>query len=342
MNKYPTGKGYFIWNLPNCAGGDPEALADMAVEAGLDYVVIKCCDGVAYFWEQYLGPAVRSLKRADIRVWFWFYTYGRDRLGRSQSKYEAQKVIDMVRVHDPDGLVVDAEAEYKKRGMDREAEILMVTLRGSLPDIPIGLSSFRYPSLHPEFCWSAFLKYSDFHMPQVYWEMSHNPGEQLTKSVIELRNLRSLPIIPAGSAYWRGSKYDPVWVATVQDLHEFDNIAKVLELPGVNYWSWEHAESYKDGEMWNEIATHQWDGGTVPPEPEPPEPEPPEPEDEIGLVDVYALNARTSPVYYADNRNLAMTLREGVKVIIKDKSGDWLLVEIGDKVWVHGDYIKKI
>ena len=44
--KAPQGKGIFIWQLWRCAGGDMQRLAEMAADAGLDWVAIKAQDGI--------------------------------------------------------------------------------------------------------------------------------------------------------------------------------------------------------------------------------------------------------------------------------------------------------
>jgi hypothetical protein len=36
------GKGFYIWKIPNCEGGDPAAIATVAQQAGLQHVLIKC------------------------------------------------------------------------------------------------------------------------------------------------------------------------------------------------------------------------------------------------------------------------------------------------------------
>jgi len=165
------------------------------------------------------------------------------------------------------GLEIDAEIEYKKPGKESAARIYMSELRASLPDIPITLCSYRYPYYHLELPWKAFLEKCDFHMPQVYWEQSHNPGYQLTRSLNEFRKLEQeldlpqLPYIPVGAAYRQAN-----WWPTVADVDEFDAKAKELGLQGLAWYRWGHAVEY---ELDSAIAEHEWDG-TIPPPPPPP------------------------------------------------------------------------
>ena len=39
-----TGKGFFIWQIPNCEGGNPTAIANVAQQANLTHVLIKVAD----------------------------------------------------------------------------------------------------------------------------------------------------------------------------------------------------------------------------------------------------------------------------------------------------------
>jgi hypothetical protein len=134
----------------------------------------------------------------------------------------------------------------------------MTTIRTSLPDIALGLCSYRYPSYHPELPWYEFLSRCDFHAPQVYWQDAHNPDYQLRRSVSELSGLRDLPIIPIGAAY---SEHG--WTPTDTDLKEFADTAKDLQLPGIAWWSWQHAEI--EASRWTTISNIQW--GNQPPPP---------------------------------------------------------------------------
>ena len=39
------GKGFFIWKIPACEGGDVKAIANLAQKAGLSHVLIKIANG---------------------------------------------------------------------------------------------------------------------------------------------------------------------------------------------------------------------------------------------------------------------------------------------------------
>jgi len=255
---HPIGKGMFIWKLDFCAGGDPIALAAKAQEAGFSWVAIKVQSWYNTYQPALLAPAIQALKAANIGVWGWGYVVGANALRQSIAAREATKTIEVVAQYELDGFFIDAEAEYKRSGSATWAATYTNGVRAALPSLPIGLCSYRFPSLHPELPWGTFLSRCDFHAPQVYWEFSHNPQYQLQRSVNELTALKQLPVIPLGSAYARGG-----WYPTVGDLDSFNGTAQQLNLPGVSWWSYQHAERVPD--WWSAISAHEWAEPPPPP-----------------------------------------------------------------------------
>lgn len=271
----PTGKGMFIWKLKNCANGDMQIMASMARDAGFSWVTIKTVDGLVNFnqgagpeWAQpnLLPEAVGALRAVGIKVYGWGYEYGTDWLGRSLAAGEAKLAAENIKRFSFDGYFIDVEKEYKKNGSAANADIFMHALRASCPGTPLGLCSYRFPSLHPEIPWSNFLQHCDFHAPQVYWLKATNSGAQLRQSVRELTALRNLPIIPVGCAYF-DTGYQ--WQPTVGELNEFDQTAHELNLPGITWWEWEenkHGAQYI-APFWQAISAHNWGQPNPPPPP---------------------------------------------------------------------------
>jgi len=256
---YPVGKGMFIWLLSECAGGDPVALALKTRNAGFSWVAIKVQHWTNVYQTDLLAPAIEALKSVDISVWGWGYVVGANSLRQSIAAREATKTIEVVNAYELDGFFIDAEAEYKRSGSATWAATYMNAIRSTMPELSLGLCSYRFPSYHPELPWGTFLAHCNFHAPQVYWEYSHNPQYQMQRSRNELLALKQLPIVPLGSAYAHGD-----WRPTVADLDAFNGIVQELELPGISWWSWQHAERVP--EWWAAITAHQW----VEPPPSPP------------------------------------------------------------------------
>jgi hypothetical protein len=269
----PTGKGLFIWKLGVCAGGDMRVMANMALSAHLDWVAIKAADGKdnfnqanpANYGPDLLGAAVDNLHSVGIKVWFWQYVYGANTLRQSIAAAEANRIVDVISRFHPEGLLIDAEAQYKRSGAAAWADTYMTILRSSFPTLPIGLCSYRFPTLHPELPWQSFLRRCNFHTPQVYWLLAHNPGDQMGRSVRELKALANLPVVPVGAAYYdTGYKWQP----TVAELNEFDRVAHALKLPGLAWWEWGengHGAQYI-AEFWEAITRHEWGDPVLPPQ----------------------------------------------------------------------------
>jgi hypothetical protein len=250
-----NGKGYYIWKIPNCEGGDPDAIASVAQQAGLGHVFIKIANGIYDYnydsstKKDLIGPVCEALLAKGIRIWGWHYVFG------DLPKEEAKAAIRQINKLPLDGYIIDAEGEYKDKYTP--CRVYMNELRAALPDFPIALASYRYPNYHLSLPWKDFLTKCNFNMPQVYWEQSHNPGEQLLRSVKEFQLIEPFrPIIPTGAAYAAGG-----WVPTVSDVLDFLNTAVSLDMPAVSFWSWDYCRA-KLPELWQAISSFTWPGTT--------------------------------------------------------------------------------
>ena len=253
------GKGWYIWQIRRCEGGIASAIAYQAASAGLSHVLIKIADGTNAYnidWQtgaDLVPPVIQALKARGILCWGWQYVYGYDPLG------EADIAIQRAWELGVDGFAIDAEDQYKLPGREEAARVYMSRLRASLPSLPIALSSYRYPTYHPQLPWVEFLEKCDYNMPQVYWVSAHNPGEQLVRCVREFEAISPFrPIIPTGSAYLQGS-----WAATTQDIIEFLQTAQTLNLTAANFWEWGHTRLYLP-ELWDTVSDYPWEA--VPPQ----------------------------------------------------------------------------
>jgi hypothetical protein len=249
-----TGKGMFIWRVRGCEDGNVDAIVNLCKVAGLTHILLKVADGnFSYNIDTKTGEDLalnlaRALKSNNIQVYGWHYVYGYD------PKTEADRAIQRVTQLGLDGYVIDAEYEYKEN--HRAARLFMDRLRGGLTTLPIGLSSYRFPTLHPQLPWVEFLSKCDFNMPQVYWLLSHNPGEQLRRCQQSFQKIAPYrPIIPTGSIFRHGD-----WMPTLEEMAEFVATARELNMPAVNFWEWSKARRYH-AEIWNWLAAYDWSSG---------------------------------------------------------------------------------
>ena len=254
-----TGKGWFIWQVSRCEGGDPQAIADKAVAGGVTHVLIKVAERTYTYNIDRTGRDLAQaladeLRARGLQVWGWHYVYG------DKPVDEAEAAVKRVAQLKLDGYVIDAEAEYKRPGKAAAAQRFMATLRAGLPEgVLVALSSYRYPSYHPQLPWAAFLEQCDLAMPQVYWEQAHNPAQQLERSVKEYSNEALVgaarPIIPTGAAYGSGG-----WRAAPEEVRQFLRAAKEMNLPAANLYSWDYVATGDNGDLWDAAAGFGWGG----------------------------------------------------------------------------------
>ncbi len=250
-----TGKGFMIWKVRDCEGGSPSLIKNVALSAKFTNVLIKIADGTNAYnivnGVDQAAPVVSTLKAAGIKVWGWHYIYGSDPAG------EAAIAISRVKNLGLNGYIIDAECEFEASGMSTRASTFMTKLRAGLPSTQVALSSFRFPSYHSTFPWSAFLSKCNYNMPQVYWQAAHNPEDQLRKCVKEFAGLSpSLPVIPTGPVYKYGD-----WQPTPQDIVEFLNTAQTLKLSSANFFTWDYRSILSS--LWDVIAFYPWADATM-------------------------------------------------------------------------------
>lgn len=250
-----SGKGYFIWKIPKVLNGDPHAIADKAAEAGLSHILIKIADGFDWVYNfnydekvDLVPPLRDALWGAGIKVWGWHYVRGKDPMGEAQLGIRRMKELGL------EGYVIDAEAEYKLSGRKKAAEIYMEELKKGLPDVPIALSTYRYPLFHPGVPYEAFLEKCDLNMPQVYFEGARNPEKQIERCLEQYQALKvTRPTISTGPAYATKE-----WRPTADETIRFMTKVKELGQTAVNFWSMANALAPEMEEVWKAIAEFEW------------------------------------------------------------------------------------
>lgn len=254
-----NGKGFYLWQIWNCEGGDADRIAELAADAGLSHVMIKVADGTWIYnydrEEHYdmVPPVARALRARGIQVWGWQYVYGENPVG------EARKAVQRVKELELDGFVADVEKEFKADGMKKVARTYMQELREGLPDLPVALSTYRYPNLHPQIPYSELLTYCDINMPQVYWMGSHNPDAQLMKSMQQYDAISPVrPMVPTGFAF-KESGYRP----EPGENTLFMKTAQEQRLTAANFWSWDSCRRYLPS-IWEEIKNYPWSSDPLP------------------------------------------------------------------------------
>ena len=247
------GKGFFISQPYQCEGGNPSAILMTAQAAGLSHVLVKIAEGTQASGLNPAGndlnePLVQALHATGIAVWGWHNVSGNNPL--------EEAVLAIRRVHELalDGYVLFVGAAYEQPGKELAARAFMAEVRAELSNVPLALSTYRFPNFHPGLPWAAFLENCDAVMPQVYWEAAHNAGAQLTESLRQYRALpNARPCIPTGAAYGTPDG----WAPTNEDMDDFFVTAKELGVEAVNFFSWDACRNQLP-QLWDLIAASKW------------------------------------------------------------------------------------
>jgi hypothetical protein len=262
-----SGMSIFLWQIANVL---PEMnFSDFCTslkDAGFESVYVKVADGaVAYNlqrvstnqWDDSkLLSLFSAMDDAGLKKIGWQYIYGR------QPEKEADRALERIQRFGLQGYVLDAEQEYKLMGANAANKYMQRLRSGS--KVPLALCSYRFPGLHTEFPWQAFLNWlesekGDCHMPQVYWvgdRRETGPIIQLQRTVKELQALKMLPIVPIGSLYGQNvNGFD--WKPTPKQIVNFSDGAKSLDCPGLGWWSWDSL-AHLDGMPGKEESDLGW------------------------------------------------------------------------------------
>ena len=146
------GKGFYLWVLSRCEGGNATKILDRSDGAGGGHLLIKCADGAFEYNERSLiASVVLEAKDRGTPTGGWHYVYDFDpstaEVARAQIKRFGLKAW-----------VIDGEKELK------------LPFHANAPDVrnyiadcraagaeKIYLTSYRYPSVHRDFPWASFL-----------------------------------------------------------------------------------------------------------------------------------------------------------------------------------------
>lgn len=273
----PKGLGLLIWQLRSL----PEIDGMIATlrSIGVSWVSFKIRDGI-YASNQvdvrgnytgksdYLEYVIAKFKAAGIEVGGWAFLYTGSNMAQ-----QAKLASDDVSKYGLSHLLIDAEAIPSLGALwkDPRAGTWAVQYMDGLKTpkgFPVGLCTYRFPVLHREFPFNAFLKHpkNTLNAPQMYWIGAHNPAEQLARSYTENQAIRALPFVPIGAAFREAG-----WEPTAAEIKTFVSASRAMGLEGYGFWSLDQAIKRPD---W--LLAMKAPGTPVP---QPPDPAPEDPED---------------------------------------------------------------
>lgn len=242
MSNAPEGRGMFIWNVKSIYNGKIEKILAVANLMKLDWVAVKINNGVHrsnYPWPgpDYAKKLIEVFHANGIDVHGWQYVYLKNGL------MEGRRFVQRARELGVKGVIMDVEGHVKHADnqMQETIKYCQEITKFHNDGIPVGFSSYRYPSYHHQIPYVPFLDVSTYITPQVYWMKADNPVYQLERSKKEYDELHNgefahLPFVPTGAAFTEWG-----WKPRKQELIDFNKAVIEKEYPAINWWRFGHA-----------------------------------------------------------------------------------------------------
>lgn len=264
------GKGYFIWQIDQTAP-DARTLVTRAKEAGLKHVIIKIADGENPYplksddengaKEKLIADSIRALTGSGIEVWGWSYIYGTTPDIRNQ----ARRLVQRMHQFGLEGVVINTEKLPNNPWTSDNAKAFMDELINGLAKAQIGnpqlaLSTYRFPSQHPDFPFDDFMVFCQVMMPQVFWVARDggDPVRSLQESFEEYTaRYPTKEFIPVGAAFSQtveAGENDYFWEARPDQITMFINQAAASNFPAASFWTWQSA--WSKPAVWDAISSH--------------------------------------------------------------------------------------
>jgi hypothetical protein len=259
------------------------ALVDELQKSGYQWVCVKAQHGYALGCSpsydtkaqiELLDGFVPTAEGAGIEIHGWGYNFGNTttwrKLNNQQGK-ETDRIVEALIRWRFRSWTLNAEHNFKVTGGNTAAVNLVNLVRETLEthpediDVPIGLSSYRFPSSHTDFPFAGFLQNCDFAAPQVYWQKSKYAVDQLEKSVKEWKAIEDLPFVVAGTVYPEGE-----WWPTGEQVRAFNQAAKNMpEVIATCYWEHYYPYHNKRQDLIDALNDFVWEQKPEEPTPEP-------------------------------------------------------------------------
>ncbi len=313
-----NGKGFYIWIINECFGGDIPAIVAELVRGKFKHILVKIANGTFGYnvvdGRDLAAELTQAAKAAGIEVIGWQYVYD------TYPNEAADKAIQRIAQTGVTHFVIDAEAELKGKPAVARAYVERLYSQFRLVNTgQIWLSTYRYPSLHQTFPFNEFMAICHGMMPQVYWVDAHNPAEQLKRSYDEWKAMYPDKLyIPTGACY-----PDSGWKPTFADEVEFLDKAKDMGFPAVNFWDLQHALEDRMAEPYSAIVGYDWSSEVIQPPPEPPLP----PVEKI-MINTGQLYIRSEPSSAAGDKTVIGWTEQGKVWLVEGSSKD-----LNDRLW---------
>lgn len=220
-----AGHGMWIWQVPRILGGDPDAIADQALAAGVETLYVKGAQGPVP-WSQFNATFVAALQAHGLDVCAY------QRMESDRPVAQARAAATAVSAG-ADCFVIDAETELEGR-YDVARRYVKALRKRIGADFPVGFTSFPYVHYHQLLPYSVFLGEgaATVNLPQIYWKDIGDTPREAFALTINANSVYDRPLAPIGQLYERPRK---------AEIRGFRTLALGYDVAGLSWWSWDSA-----------------------------------------------------------------------------------------------------
>jgi hypothetical protein len=248
------GKGMWVWKHRQTEAGDPDAIVQRAVEAGLNQLWVRVADSRdGFYGASFLDRLVPRAHAAGLAVIGWGFPFLHDPVADAAWSAEA------LAWRGPAGAALDGfspDIELAAEGVvltEQRARVYLGLVRQAAGSRLLVATVFRPTDLRwfGSYPYAAIAEYVDAFAPMVYWGCNE-PGAVTVEALERLSTLRPVHVI--GQAYDmapEGGRSGPPGAA---ETVRFLEVARRHGALGASFWVWQAAPE----EQWGAIAGFPW------------------------------------------------------------------------------------
>lgn len=234
----PIGTGFWIYRAwEEDFWLNPDSLISKLNKSGITWITIKAGDGDS-LWNnpernqiEWIFANISKFHNFGIKVYGWQYVYGDDEKWQVANISEADVANQILDIDGIDGLIIDAESEYKTTpGNQSKASAYLNAIYQRHPNAFLMYTTFARSDSHSSFPFSVFNQYTKAVLPQVYW--GDRTPRISPREEIEIMKTQWSKISPQILIYPLASLSN----ATVEELREFANTISNYGFKNPSFW----------------------------------------------------------------------------------------------------------
>jgi hypothetical protein len=248
------GKGMWLWLYRRSEGGNPDAIVERAVQAGLRQLWVRVGDSKDQFYARdVLEQLVPRAHRRGIAVIGWGFPFLFDPVA------DARWATDVLNWRSSGGETLDGfspDLELATEGVavsEKRTTVFLDLVRRAAGSRLVVATVYRPTDrLWPTgYHYAAIAPYVDAFAPMVYWNCTE-PGAATVQSIERLKTLR--PVHAIGQAYDASESYSRMDAPNAHEIRRFLDTSRRQGALGASFWVWHLAEP----EHWEAVSAFPW------------------------------------------------------------------------------------